>query len=106
MSRSKQDLIQYFYQMINFKNILIALVAVCCLMAPGCQRNSATMQELSRLDTMVYHQREKEALPLLQQMDTERMSKQEQAYHAVLLSMALYLMNEDIVSAPSVLVRW
>lgn len=90
MSRSKQDLIQYFYQMINFKNILIALVAVCCLMAPGCQRNSATMQELSRLDTMVYHQREKEALPLLQQMDTERMSKQEQAYHAVLLSMALY----------------
>ena len=48
------------------------------------------MRELSRIDTMVYHQQEKEALPLLQQMDTKQLSKEERAYHAVLLSMAMY----------------
>jgi len=48
------------------------------------------MRELSRIDSMVYHQQEREALPLLQQMKTEHFSKKERAYHAVLLSMALY----------------
>ena len=48
------------------------------------------MRELSRIDSMVYHQQEKEALPLLQQMDTKQLSKEERAYHAVLLSMAMY----------------
>jgi tetratricopeptide (TPR) repeat protein len=56
----------------------------------GCRHNSATMQELSRIDTMVYHQQEREALPLLQQMNSEQFSNEERAYHAVLLSMALY----------------
>ena len=76
--------------MINIKNIPIALVAAFVLMAAGCHHDSATMRELSRIDTMVYHYHEQEALPLLQKMNTGQMSKQEQAYHAVLLSMALY----------------
>ena len=76
--------------MINIKNIPIALVAALVLMAAGCHHDSATMRELSRIDTMVYHYHEQEALPLLQKMNTGQMSKQEQAYHAVLLSMALY----------------
>ena len=59
-------------------------------MAAGCHHDSATMRELARIDTMVYHYHEQEALPLLQEMNTGQMSKQEQAYHAVLLSMALY----------------
>ena len=77
--------------MIHNNNMLIVLVAVFFLLATGCTRNnSATMQELSRIDSMVYHQQEKEALPLLQQMATDHMGKQERAYHAVLLTMAMY----------------
>ncbi len=76
--------------MINIENIPIALVAAFVLMAAGCHHDSATMRELARIDTMVYHYHEQEALPLLQEMNTGQMSKQEQAYHAVLLSMALY----------------
>ena len=76
--------------MIHFKNILIASVAVFFLVIAGCHNDNATMRELSRIDSMVYHQQEKEALPLLQQMDTKQLSKEEQAYHTVLLSMAMY----------------
>jgi tetratricopeptide (TPR) repeat protein len=56
----------------------------------GCHHDSATMSELARIDSMVYHQHEKEALPLLLQMKTDQLSKQERAYHTVLLSMAMY----------------
>ena len=76
--------------MIHIRNIIIPLVAVFSLLVVGCHHDSATMRELSRIDSMVYHQQEKEALPLLQQMDTEPLSKEERAYHAVLLSMAMY----------------
>ncbi len=76
--------------MIHFKNLPIALAAVFFLLTTGCHHNSAHMQELVRIDSMVYHQQEKEALPVLQQMDTESLSKEERAYHAVLLSMAMY----------------
>ena len=76
--------------MIHIKNFIIPLVAVFSLMIAGCHHDSATMRELSRIDSMVYHQQEKEALPLLQQMDTEPFSKEERAYYAVLLSMAMY----------------
>ena len=76
--------------MIHIRNFIIPLVAVFSLMIVGCHHDSATMRELSRIDSMVYHQQEKEALPLLQQMDTEPLSKEERAYHAVLLSMAMY----------------
>ena len=77
--------------MIHIKNIIIPLAAAAfSLLMVGCRHNTATMQELSRIDSMVYHQQEREALPLLQQMNTEQFSKEERAYHAVLLSMALY----------------
>ena len=76
--------------MIHIKNFIIPLVAVFSLMIAGCHHDSATMRELSRIDSMVYHQQEKEALPLLQQMDTKPLSKEERAYYAVLLSMAMY----------------
>lgn len=76
--------------MIHFKNILIVLAAVIFILMTGCHHSSPHMQELVSLDSMVYHQQEKEALPLLQQMDTESLSKEERAYHAVLLSMAMY----------------
>ena len=75
--------------MIHFRNIIILFSASILLMA-SCHHDSATMQELSRIDSMVYHQQEKEALPLLQQMNTEQFSNEERAYHAVLMSMALY----------------
>ena len=76
--------------MMHFRNILISLAAVVFLLSAGCHHESATMQELARIDTMVYHQQEREALSLLQQMDTGPFSKEERAYHAVLLSMAQY----------------
>ncbi len=76
--------------MIHFRNIIILLAAVFSLVLASCHHDSATMRELSRIDSMVYHQQEREALPLLQQMKTEHFSKKERAYHAVLLSMALY----------------
>ncbi|MBR7013181.1 MAG: hypothetical protein IKI10_09850 [Muribaculaceae bacterium] len=78
--------------MIHVKNIIILLAAAAAftLVMVGCHHDSATMLELSRIDSMVYHQQEREALPLLQQMNTKQFSKEERAYHAVLLSMALY----------------
>ena len=75
--------------MIHFKNIF-PFLAVFFLMLAGCRHDSATMRELSCIDTMVYHQHEREALPLLEQMNTEQFSDEERAYHAVLLSMAQY----------------
>lgn len=76
--------------MINARNIIIPLAAVIALVMGGCHHDSATMSELARIDSMVYHQHEKEALPLLLQMKTDQLSKQERAYHTVLLSMAMY----------------
>ena len=76
--------------MINVKKFIIPLAVAVALLQAGCHHDSATMQELSRIDLMVYHQREKDALSLLQQMKTDQLSKEERAYHAVLLSMAMY----------------
>ena len=77
--------------MIHFRNIIISLAAVAFfLLMADCRHDTAIMQELSHIDSMVYHQQEREALPLLQQMNTEQLSKEERAYHAVLLSMAFY----------------
>ena len=76
--------------MLHLRNTIILLLAVFFLLLAGCHHDSATMRELSSIDSMVYHQHEKEALPLLQKMDTEQFSKEERAYHAVLLSMAQY----------------
>ena len=79
-----------FYQMINIRNFFIPLAALIALVMGGCHHDSATISELARIDSMVYHQHEKEALPLLLQMKTDQLSKQERAYHTVLLSMAMY----------------
>ena len=76
--------------MIHFRNIIILLTAVFLLVLASCHHDTAIMRELSHIDSMVYHQQEREALPLLQQMNTEQFSNEERAYHAVLLSMALY----------------
>ena len=76
--------------MIHFRNIIIPFAVVVVFLLAGCHHDSATMQELARIDSMVYHYHEQEALPLLQQMNTEQFSKEERAYHAVLLSMAMY----------------
>ncbi len=76
--------------MIHSKDIIITFAATFFLLLAGCHHDSATMQELSRIDSMVYHYHEQEALPLLQQMNTAQFSEEERAYHAVLLSMALY----------------
>ena len=76
--------------MIHIQHVFIAFATAFLFLLVGCHHDSATMRELSRIDTMVYHQQEKEALPLLQQMDTKQLSKEERAYHAVLLSMAMY----------------
>ena len=59
-------------------------------MLTGCRHDSVTMQELAHLDSMVYHQGEREALALLQQMNPAQFSKEERAYYDVLLSMAMY----------------
>ena len=76
--------------MINVRNFFIPLAAVIALVMGGCHHDSATMSELARIDSMVYQQHEKEALPLLLQMKTDKLNKQERAYHTVLLSMAMY----------------
>jgi len=76
--------------MIYNRNIIISLAAVVLLLLTACRHHGAAMQQLAHIDSMVYHQQEKEALPLLQQMDTRQFSKQELAYRAVLLSMAMY----------------
>ena len=76
--------------MIHSKDIIITFAATFFLLLAGCHHDSATIQELSRIDSMVYNQHEQEALPLLLQMKTEQFSKEERAYYAVLLPMALY----------------
>ena len=53
-------------QMVHFKNILIPFVAVFFLLMAGCSHDSTAMQELTRIDSMVYHQGERDALPILQ----------------------------------------
>ena len=61
------------------KNIIFPLLAVLALMLTGCRHDSVTMQELAHLDSMVYHQGEREALALLQQMNPAQFSKEERA---------------------------
>ena len=73
-----------------FWNIIIALAAAFSILLAGCHHDGAIMQELTHIDSLVYHQHEKEALAALQQMDAKQLGKREQAYHAVLLSMAMY----------------
>jgi len=84
--------------MIQSRNIIIPLLAVLLLMMTGCHHDSATMQELSRIDSMVYHQGEKEALPILQQMDIKDFNNEEKSYHSLLLTMAQYKCYQPFTS--------
>ena len=47
--------------MIHNRNIIIPIVAIVLYLQAGCQHNSATMQQLAHIDSMVYHQHEQEA---------------------------------------------
>lgn len=76
--------------MSHFRNIIFPLAAVFFLMMAACHHDSTTMQELSRIDSMVYYQGEKEALPMLQKMDTKGLNHDEMAYYSLLLTMAKY----------------
>lgn len=69
---------------------LVATTIILALWSCHSGTPSATMQELSRIDSMVYHQGEAEALSMLQQINTERFGQKERSYYTVLLSMAQY----------------
>ena len=84
--------------MIHFKNIIFPLAAAFFVLLSGCHHDTATMQELSRIDTMVYHQGEREALPILKKMDTKGFSHDEKAYYTLLLTMAQYKCYERFTS--------
>ena len=84
--------------MIRFRNIIFPLAAVFFLLMTGCRHDTSTMQELSHIDSMVYHQGEREALPLLQKMDTEGFNHDEMAYYTLLLTMAQYKCYERFSS--------
>ena len=84
--------------MIRFRNIIFPLAAVFFLMLSACHPDTATMQELSRIDSMVYHQQEREALPILKEMDTKGFSRDEKAYYSLLLTMAQYKCYERFTS--------
>ena len=84
--------------MTTTRNIIFPLIAVFALMLMGCHHDSATMQELSRIDSMVYHQGEKEALPMLQNMETKGLNNDEMAYYSLLFTMAQYKCYERFTS--------
>ena len=76
--------------MIHSRNIIIALAANVFILLTGCHHNTATMQELSRIDSMVNHQQAAEALPALQKMDPKGFNSEEKAYYSLLLTQARY----------------
>ena len=84
--------------MVHFKNILIPFVAVFFLLMAGCSHDSTAMQELTRIDSMVYHQGERDALPILQKMDTKGLNRDEMAYFSLLLTMTQYKCYERFTS--------
>lgn len=84
--------------MIHSRNIIIVLLAVFALMSVSCHHDNATMQQLSRIDSMVYHQGEREALPILQEMDAKGFNNEEKAFHSLLLTMAQYKCYQPFTS--------
>ena len=84
--------------MIHSRHIIIVLLAVFALMSVGCHHDNATMQQLSRIDSMVYHQGEREALPILQEMDAKGFNNEEKAFHSLLLTMAQYKCYQPFTS--------
>ena len=84
--------------MVHFRNIFVPIVAIIFVLLAGCNHDSATMLELSRIDSMVYHQEEREALPVLKEMDTNGFNHDEMAYYSLLLTMAKYKCYERFTS--------
>ena len=84
--------------MIHSRNIIIVLLAVFALMSVGCHHDSATMQQLVGIDSMVYHQQEREALPILQKMDVNGFNDEEKYYYSILLAMAQYKCYQPFTS--------
>ena len=80
----------HLYHMTHSRKIIIPLTAAVFLLLTGCHHNTATIQELSRIDSMVNHQQEREALPALQKMDTKGFNREEKAYYSLLLTQARY----------------
>ena len=84
--------------MTTIRNIIFPLVAVLTIVLAGCHHDTASMHELARIDSLVYHQGEKEALPLLQDMDTKGFNNEEKAYYSLLLTMAQYKCYQPFTS--------
>ena len=84
--------------MVHFRNIFVPIVAIFFLLLAGCHHDTATMQELSHIDSLVYHQGERGALPILKKMDTKGFNRDEMAYYTLLLTMAQYKCYERFTS--------
>ena len=77
--------------MIHFKNIIFPLAAVLFLALAGCQHDTATMQELSRIDSTLTTARQYEtALQRLDSLHPEGFNKAERSYYSLLLTQAHY----------------
>ena len=84
--------------MIHSRHIIIVILAVFALMSVGCHHDNATMQQLAGFDSMVYHQQEREALPILQKMDVNGFNDEEKSYYSLLLAMAQYKCYQPFTS--------
>ena len=84
--------------MIHSRHIIIVLLAVFALISGGCHHDSATIQQLAGIDSMVYHQQEREALPILQKMDVNGFNDEEKSYYSLLLAMAQYKCYQPFTS--------
>ena len=84
--------------MIHSRHIIIVILAVFALMSVGCHHDNATMQQLAGIDSMVYHQQEREALPILQKMDVNGFNDEEKSYYSLLLAMAQYKCYQPFTS--------
>lgn len=78
--------------MIHSRNIItIVFLAVFVLMSVGCHHDSATMQQLSRIDSLLTIARQyEEALQRLDAQETYGFNKAEQAYYSLLVTQAHY----------------
>ena len=84
--------------MIHSRHIIIVILAVFALMSVGCHHDNATMQQLAGLDSMVYHQQEREALPILQKINVNGFNDEEKSYYSLLLAMAQYKCYQPFTS--------
>ena len=84
--------------MIHSRHIIIVILAVFALMSVGCHHDNSTMQQLAGLDSMVYHQQEREALPILQKINVKGFNDEEKSYYSLLLAMAQYKCYQPFTS--------